>query len=927
MQCKRVKLFTIGVISGLVVLNAGLTGCGRADSAVALISEAKAYQQKGDKKAAIIQLKNALQKSPDNAEARYLLGTLYNETGDPLSAEKELRKALSLGMEPTTVASGLGTALYALGQYQKVLDETAAVAAQKTNAELLALRGNAYLALGKPAEAKESFERVLAQTVNYPEALMGLARHALSQRDVGAAMRFAEQAVTTNPNDPQTWFFKGELLQTQGKMDAALVAYDEVLRLKPGDSRAHLSRAALEINARKLDAARADIEAAKKASPGDLMVTYTQAVLDHTEGKHAAAWELLQQILRVAPDHMPSVMLAGSIQYALGSTQQAEQYLRKALENNPGNLYASRLLASSLVKNGEPERAIAILSTALKDAPKDPELLSLAGETYMRAGDFRKATEYFEKAAAVAPNTSLIRTALGMSRLAQGDNARAIEDLQISADLDPKSPRAGILLVITHVRNKEYDKALAAVNKLEKAQPNDPLMHTLKGGVYASKKDVAAARTSFQKALALQPTYFPAVANLVQLDVQEKNPDAAKKRLEAFLEIDKKNTSAMMALAGVASSQGRKEEATAWLERASNEKPDEPGPSIALGAHYLQIGEKAKALTLARKLHATNPSNTDVLDLLAQAQLANDDKSGALQSYNAFASIAPTSAPAQLRIASVYMRMQDETAAIGALKKALSLKPDYQEAQVALASIESRKGNHEQALSIARQMQRQAAKSPVGYELEGDILMAQKKPAMAAKAYEEAITRNKNGLLMIKLHESLKHSGKEKEGTSRLAEWIKDNPSDIPARLHLGTTSLLNQQTKAAIEQFQVVLKEDPKNLVALNNLATAYQLEKDPRALEYAEKAHALSPDSAPVLDTLGWILVEQGNTVRALPLLQKAASLAPGAPDIRYHLAAALAKSGDNATARKELAQVLDSGKTFAGIDEARALQKKLQ
>jgi Tfp pilus assembly protein PilF len=137
----------------------------------------------------------------------------------------------------------------------------------------------------------------------------------------------------------------------------------------------------------------------------------------------------------------------------------------------------------------------------------------------------------------------------------------------------------------------------------------------------------------------------------------------------------------------------------------------------------------------------------------------------------------------------------------------------------------------------------------------------------------------------------------------------------------------LNQQTKAAIQQFQAVLKEDPKNLVALNNLATAYQQEKDPRALEYAEKAHALAPDSAAVLDTLGWILVEQGNTARGLPLLQKAVSLAPAAPDIRYHLAAALARTGDNAAARKELVQVLDSGKSFAGMDEAQALQKKLQ
>ena len=78
--------------------------------------------------------------------------------------------------------------------------------------------------------------------------------------------------------------------------------------------------------------------------------------------------------------------------------------------------------------------------------------------------------------------------------------------------------------------------------------------------------------------------------------------------------------------------------------------------------------------------------------------------------------------------------------------------------------------------------------------------------------------------------------------------------------------------------------------------------------------------------MDTLGYILVEQGNTTRGLPLLQKATSLAPEAADIHYHLVLGLVKSGDKAKARKELEQLLASGKTFNKIDEARALLKQL-
>ncbi len=49
------------------------------------------------------QLKNALQQEPNNREARFLIGVSYNETGDILSAEKELNRAIDLGMDTNKV--------------------------------------------------------------------------------------------------------------------------------------------------------------------------------------------------------------------------------------------------------------------------------------------------------------------------------------------------------------------------------------------------------------------------------------------------------------------------------------------------------------------------------------------------------------------------------------------------------------------------------------------------------------------------------------------------------------------------------------------------------------------------------------------------------------------------------------------------------
>lgn len=922
---------SVAFIAGAILFTGGVSGCSKTQNSQALISDARQYQQKGDNNAAIIQLKNVLQKDPDNVEARYLLGTIYYETSDPKSAEKEFRRALSLGMSPDKVLPTLGKTLFILGEFQKVLDETKQISGEKGSAEISSLRGNAYLSIGKSQEASESFKLALKIKADFPDALIGLAKLALLEKEsleknIDSATRLSEQAISRNPQSPDAWLFKGDLLRAQGKTEQALAAYDQVLKLQPNNSSAHISKASLEIASGKFDAAKLDIDAARKATPNDLNIKYTQAMLDFRQGKFAAALESVQQVLRAAPEHLPSILLAGAVQYSLGSMPQAEQHLKKYLAKNPGNLYARKLFASTLLKSRQTQYAIDVLSPALQDAQQDPQLFALAGEMYMQAGDFTKATEYFAKASALAPKAAELHSALGLSKLALGENDRAVAEMETAVNLDAKSPKAGVLLVLTHLRLKEYDKALAAAKVIEKELPDDPLAHNLKGAAYLGKKDTAAARASFEKAIAIQPANFPAVVNLVRLDLQEKKPDVAKKRLEALLDKDKKNIQAMAALADLAQSQGQTKEATAWLERASNENPDALQPAMMLAAHYLQTGEKQKALTLAQKLQGSNPSKPEVVDILAQAQFANGDKPAALETYNKLAAIKPDSALVQFRLASIHMAMQNLPSASDALKKALTLQPDYLDAQLALASLEVGKGNHEQALAIARQIQKQRAKSPVGYELEGNLMLAQKKPDLAVKAYQQAFTISKSGPLMVKLHTSMNQAGKSKEADTRLAQWLKEHPDDTSTRMYQANIYLFGKQNKAAIEQYQTVLQQDPKYVPALNNLAWLYQQEKDPRALEYAEKANQLTPDNPATLDTLGYILVEQGNTTRGLPLLQKATSLAPEAAEIRYHLALGFIKSGDKAMARKELEQLLASGKNFSKIDEVRALMKQL-
>jgi tetratricopeptide (TPR) repeat protein len=186
-----------GLATALILATA-LAGCER-QSAAELRAEARQYQQKGETSSALIVLKNALEADPDDAEARHLLAQAYLETGDALTAEKEVRAALRLGHKAELSLPVLGRALLLQGQFQKVLDETEPVAAANSWPELLCVRGDAYLALGKLDYAKELYDQVLKEQPKYAAALIGLGRVAYVNHDVELAARYAAQALAAAP--------------------------------------------------------------------------------------------------------------------------------------------------------------------------------------------------------------------------------------------------------------------------------------------------------------------------------------------------------------------------------------------------------------------------------------------------------------------------------------------------------------------------------------------------------------------------------------------------------------------------------------------------------------------------------------------------------------------------------------------------------
>ena len=103
---------------------------------------------------------------------------------------------------------------------------------------------------------------------------------------------------------------------------------------------------------------------------------------------------------------------------------------------------------------------------------------------------------------------------------------------------------------------------------------------------------------------------------------------------------------------------------------------------------------------------------------------------------------------------------------------------------------------------------------------------------------------------------------------------------------------------------------------------------EKDYKAaISTAELALSKSNNEPIIVDTLGWALFQDGQIDAALLRLRDARLRSPSNPEVRYHLAATLAKAGKRTEARDELQAALRENLPFEGQAEAKALLDTLK
>lgn len=904
-----------------------LAACG-SEKPEALLTSAKEYLAKNDNKAAIIQIKNALQANPGLPEARFLLGKALLDSGDGTAAEVELRKALELKQPAEQVLPLLAKALLQTGQYKKLIDEFATIelATPEGKADLKTSIAIAHSGLGNTEAMNVALAAALTAQPDYAPALLAQSRIKAAALDFTGALAIVDAIVAKAPANSDAWKLKGDLLSAQSLPEQALPAYRKALAERPDFVAAHSAIVSLLMRQGKLEEAAQQLESLKKIAPKNPLSIFLETQIAYQQKDYKKARELALQLLKVAPNYPPALQLAGAIEFQLKSLVQADAYLSKALQAKPDLNVARRLLITTYLRSGQFAKALTTLRPVLENIDKDANMLALAGEVFMLNGEAKKAEEYFSKAASLDPQDARKRTALAMAHMIKGEVETAFGELELIAASD-KGTSADLALISAYLRRGEFDKALKTIDGLEKKLPDDAMPANLRGQTLLAKQDIAGARQSFEKSLAISPTFFPAAASLARLDLADKRPEDARKRFEAVLAADPKNTQALLAIAELkAATGGTPEEVTALVSKAVQASPTDAAPRLVLVDLYLRNKDAKKATSAAQDAVAAIPDNALLLDALGRAQQAAGDSNQALATYNKLAALQPNSPQPLMRQAEVNAAAKNKDAAIQNLRRALEIKPDLVEAQRGLIALYLEAGSSAEAMAVAHEVRKQRPREAIGYLLEGDIVAAK-------KSWSEAITYYRSGLkevpspeLAVRLHFALRADNQGGEADKFAADWLKQHPKDVAFMLYLGDLFSAKKDYEKAAGYYRNLLEIHPNNVIALNNLAWVTGQTKGSKAIEYAERANKLAPNQPAFMDTLAMLLAEKGEYAKALELLNQALKLQPLATSIRLNLAKVLIKSGDKAAARKELEELTRQGDKFPGQAEVAQLIKGL-
>ena len=889
------------------------------------IAAAKKSIAAADYNAATIELKNAVKASPTLAEARFLLGKMHLKNQDFQSAEKELNKALDLNYPVNEVLPLLSLA------YQKTRSDVALIGLSHQEdglssdemAEIAFYKIQAMFRLEQSDKAQALIDEVQKIETESVFKTLALVYSLLIDEKIEAAQMQLQTIIESDPKQADALKLLALIALKNNEAALAADTYASYLSYYPNDLEIAFINARLLVELNRTKEAEPLIDKLLAINEDNGLLNQLKGITRFNEKDNEKALFHTEKAITAMPSDPALRLLAAYSAYRLKNYEVTHQHLSIIADQLPPNHEALRLLAVSQLQLGFTKEAGETVNSFAELSDKDNSLVSSVGLALVNSGEVKQARNILSKSTELSAETAEDLTRLGLLKLSLND-IEGITNLETALDKKPDQEITRNTLATAYLTTQQFDKAMQLAERWKSADKQDEQAYLLAASVYAQQEKFDRAKAEYQQILSFNPEHTGARLALVDLAARSSDFSTAKQEIDAVLAREPSNVPALIKLYQYESTQGESSKAVAIIEQQLKKAPDHKAMQLLLAKVYLQEDDPAKTIDLLENFDEKKAPKI-YWQTLGQAYFKLKNFAKVQSHYQRWLAQEPKDRDA---ILSNLLLLDNQRKYAQALALSSQYVENYpNDVEIVLLNIHFLliSGDFTTAKSQLDLVPDNAKSLPFSKGLLGQLQLNDKQYSDALVNLKEAYTAQPTSRNVNLVYFCLTNSGQKEQGYDFLQQHVDNNKNDVASLMHLAQLQIA-KDTEAAIKSYEQVLTISDDNFIALNNLAYFY-LERNllDKAQNHAERALAIKPNMADVLDTVGRIHLAKKEYESAVKYLTKAVSENDDNEEIYLNYVEALLLNNNKVLAQRKITQ--KTFKAATSIKRAEELKKTYQ
>ena len=335
------------------------------------------------------------------------------------------------------------------------------------------------------------------------------------------------------------------------------------------------------------------------------------------------------------------------------------------------------------------------------------------------------------------------------------------------------------------------------------------------------------------------------------------------------------------------------------MNRPSPSPPASPAPSSPL-QQALQLhhgGDAAAAAQICHRHLASNPGDIQIRYLLAITLSHQGEREAAMAQYEQVLAQDPAFAPAHYSLGNLCAAQNQVRAAIAHYHQALTLQPHYPKAQAQLDALLARAEGSEAVRDYHQQCLTQDPHNTAAHLALGRLQRDRQDGSQALHHFQAALAQAPDSAeAHLYLGVTQYEQGQRAEGTIHVKQALQLNPNSAVALAAMGNILLDRHRVTAAITHLQRSLALQPNAPEALNALGKALtQVGQLADGEVYLRRCLQLKPDFPIAACNLGELLIQQQQFTAAIAIFESVLAADPDSAEAHANLGLARLRQGD--------------------------------